>query len=124
MLRTILAVLLGYVFIGVLIFCTDQLYAYLVPGFNSMKMPPMWYFELSIATDTLYTWIGGWLCAVISRENRNATWGLIILGELMGVVSTWYLWNQVPHFYSFYLLAIYPPAVWLGAKSRKTVAAV
>jgi hypothetical protein len=81
MLRKILAALLGYVFMGVLIAGTDQLYARMGPGIQ----------------------------------------GLIILGELMGVASTVYLWNTVPHYYSFFLLIVYPPAVWLGAKLKKPI---
>jgi len=119
MLRIVLGCLLGYALIGVLIFGTDQLYAHLIPGFSSMKMPPTWYFVLSMATDTLYTLIGGWLCALISRRDVQATLGLIMVGELMGIASTVYLWGKVPHFYSFYLLIMYPPAVWYGAKMRR-----
>ena len=65
MTRTILAVLLGYAFIGVLIAGTDYLFSHLIPGFSAMKMPPIWYFLASMGTDTLYTLAGGWLCARI-----------------------------------------------------------
>jgi hypothetical protein len=33
----------------------------------------------------------------------------------MGIASTIYLWHTAPHYYSFYLLIMYPPAVWIGA---------
>jgi hypothetical protein len=36
--RVIGAAIAGYVAIGVLVICTDQLYALLVPGFKSMPM--------------------------------------------------------------------------------------
>jgi hypothetical protein len=121
MLRTLLASLLGYALIGVLIAGTDQLYSHAVPGFGSM--PPAWYFAVSLLTDTIYTLLGGWMCALISRGDPRATLGLIILGELMGVASTVYLWKAVPHYYSFFLLIVYPPAVWFGAKLKKPVAA-
>jgi hypothetical protein len=120
MLRKVLAALLGYAFIGILIAGTDQLYAHMVPGFSAK--PPTWYFVVSMLTDTIYTLLGGWICALISRGDRHATLGLIVLGELMGIASTVYLWNTVPHFYSFFLLIVYPPAVWLGTKLRKQVA--
>lgn len=121
-LRIILAALLGYALIGLLIFGTDQVFAQVIPGFSSMKMPPTWYFLVSMVTDTVYTLIGGWLCAAISRGDRQAAWGLIVIGELAGIASTVYLWHTVPHFYSFYLLIMYPPAVWFGAKGRKPLA--
>ena len=119
MLRIVIAVLLGYALIGGLIW-TDQLYAHLIPGVSPMATPPTWYFLLSMATDTIYTLIGGWLCARISRSDIRATLGLIILGEVMAIASTVYLWNNVPHFYGFYLLIMYPPAIWFGAKRYKT----
>jgi hypothetical protein len=123
MTRTILGAFLGYAFIGALIAGTDHLSGQLIPGFNAMKTPPMWYFLASLATDTLYTFAGGWLCAVVSRRDLRATVGLIIIGEVMGIASTVYLWTTVPHFYSFYLLIVYPPAVWYGAKLRNPVSA-
>jgi hypothetical protein len=119
MLRTVLAALLGYAFIGLLIYGADQLYSRLIPGFDSMKVAPTWYFAAGMATDTLFTLVGGWLCAVISRGELQAKLGLIVLGEIMGVASTVYLWKTVPHYYSFYLLLMYPPAVWWGAKWRQ-----
>jgi hypothetical protein len=122
MLRKILAVLLSYAFIGVLIAGTDQLYARMVPGFGSAKMPPTWYFVVSMLTDTIYSLLGGWICALISRGDRHATVGLIVLGEVAGVASTVYLWKTVPHYYSFFLLIVYPPAVWLGTKLKKKIA--
>ena len=109
--RTILAALLGYALIGVLIAWTDRLYP--------MKAPSIWYFLASMGSDTLYTLAGGWLCARISRGDLRATVGLIVLGEVMGIASTVYLWGTVPHFYSFYLLVAYPPAVWFGAQMRR-----
>jgi hypothetical protein len=117
MLRTIGAVLAGYVAIGVLIFGTDQLFAALIPGFSSMAMPPDYYFAASVATDTAYSIGGGYLCARIAQAGiRSATIGLMVFGELMGLASTVYLWKTVPHWYSFALLLLYPPAVWIGSR--------
>ena len=122
MLRTILAAVLGYALIGVLIAGTAYSFSHLIPGFLAMKTPPIWYFVVSMGTDTLYTLAGGWFCAVIARCDLRATVGLIILGEVMGIASTVYLWNTVPHFYSFYLLIVYPVAVWFGARLRRAYA--
>ena len=119
--RSIIAALLGYALVGVLIAGTDQLFAHAIPGFSSMKMPPGWYFAASIVADTIYAFMGGWLCGRISRGNIHAALGLIMIGELAGIASTVYLWNRVPHYYSFCLLITYPPAVLFGAKLRKPV---
>jgi hypothetical protein len=119
MLRVILGALLGYAFIGLLIFATDQFYA---KQFD-LHTPPAAYYQLAMLTDTIFTFAGGWLCGLISRGDSRALWGLILMGELMGVASTAYLWHTAPHYYSFYLLVMYPPAVWFGAKITKPVAA-
>src|SRR5580700_792638 len=97
MARIILAALAGYAFIGVLVFGTDHLFTMLVPGFGPMAMPPPSYFAISMATDTVYTGIGGWLCAKISRGDIQATVSLIVLGEIMGIASTVLLWGKAPH---------------------------
>ena len=118
MLRNILAVIGGYLATGLLIFSTDQLFAALIPGFKAMTTPPLYYFLISVVTDALYSIIGGFLCARIAHPpfRRNAMFSLILLGELVGVVSTIFLWKIVPHWWSFALLLLYPPAVWLGFK--------
>lgn len=118
--RTAGAILAGYVVIGVLIFGTDQLFAALIPGFAAG--PPAYYFAASVVTDTLYSISGGYLCAWIAKANtRVATLGLMIFGELVGVASTVFLWTMVPHWYSFALLILYPPAVWLGSRWRSSI---
>lgn len=118
MLRNILAVIAGYLATGLLVFSTDQFFAAIVPGFKSITTPPLYYFLISIVTDTLYSIIGGFLCSRIARlpSRRNATLSLILLGEFVGLVSTVFLWKIVPHWFSFALLLLYPPAVWLGYK--------
>ena len=114
----ILGVVLGYAATGILIFGTDQLFAALIPGFRSMSMLlPVYYFAISIVTDAIYSAIGGWICARIAKEQaRGATAGLIVFGEVAGVISAFYLWHTVPHYYSFALLILYPPAVWAGSR--------
>src|ERR1700737_3888386 len=118
MLRNILAVIAGYVATGLLIFSTDQLFAALIPGFKTMTTPPLHYFLISVVTATLYSNIGGFVFSRIAPPpvRRNATLSLILLGELVGLVSTVFLWKIVPHWFSFALLLLYPPAVWLGFK--------
>jgi len=115
MLRIVLGALAGYAFIGVLIFGADQVYAQLIPAIHS-GTPPASYYQLAMLTDTVFTFAGGWLCGLIAKRDLQATWGLIIIGELMGIASTVYLWHTAPHYYSFYLLVMYPIAVWYGAK--------
>ena len=118
--RSIAAVVFGYLITGVLIVITDQIFELTIPGFRQMAMPPDFYFATSIVTDALYSAAGGWLCAVIAKTRvRDHVLALIVFGELAGVASTVALWSKVPHYFSFALLAVYPPAVWLGSKLKK-----
>lgn len=87
--RSVLAVITGYVSIGVLVVLTDFVWAMAIPGFRSMAQPPGYHFSASLLTDSLYSLVGGFLCAVIAGNGaRNATRGLIIFGEIvcLGVV--------------------------------------
>ena len=118
MVRTILAVIVGFLFIGMLITGTDQIFAFGIDGFDTQADKPNYYYLISIATDNFYSIIGGWVCATIAKNDlRRSANGLIILGELAGVASTVFLWKTVPHYYSFALLILYPPAVLFGSKA-------
>jgi hypothetical protein len=117
--RIIAAVVLGYAAVGVLVVGTDQIFAIFIPGLQTMTSPPLYYFVSSLATDTAYTVLGGWLCVRIAREHaRNATLGLIVLGELIGLVSQILLWHTVPHWFGMGLLIAYPPAIWIGSEGE------
>jgi hypothetical protein len=104
MARVVFAGLLGYIVIGILIFAADHV----IP-----RGPD--YYPIVLVADTAFTLAGGWLCGRLSRGDGRAAWGLILMGEVMGVASTVYLWRTAPHYYSIYLLVMYPPAVWFGA---------
>jgi len=119
MVRIISAVLAGYVGIGVLVVLTDLIFAAVIPGFRAMTPPPLYYFVILTFTNTLYSIGGGYLCAAIARASiRAATLGLMVFGELMGVVSTILSWHTEPHWYAFALLVLFPLAVWIGSRLR------
>jgi len=116
MTRTVLAILGGYVAIGILVVMTDQVFAALIPGFRQMALPPLYYFGVSLFTNTFYTLAGGYLCALIAREHvRRATIGLMIGGEIVGIASQVAAWHSVPHWFGFALLILFPPAIWIGS---------
>ncbi|MGD0436043.1 MAG: hypothetical protein ABSB86_06240 [Bryobacteraceae bacterium] len=123
MIRTVLAILGGYAVIGILVVATDQVFAALIPGFRSAPMPPLYYFGISLATDTFYSIGGGYLCALIARERfRGATLGLMIGGEIVGAASQIAFWQTVPHWFAIALLILYPPAIWIGSRQRSRTA--
>ena len=117
--RTIAAVIFGYMTTGLLVILTDQIVSGLIPGFHSMKTPPDYYFGISLATNTLYAIVGGYLCSAVARNQwKTATLGVIILGETLGTIAQRALWHTVPHWFGIGLLALYAPAVWLGGYLR------
>jgi hypothetical protein len=119
--RAILGVVAGYAAIGVLVVLTDQLFAALVPGFRGMVQPPLYYFLISLATDFLYSIVGGYLCGLIARERvRGAVLALMIAGEVIGLATQVFLWNMVPHWFGLGLLVLYPIGVWLGSAKLRT----
>jgi hypothetical protein len=59
------------------------------------------------------------LSAAAARASaRAATLGLIIFGEIAGIVSTILGWRIQPHWFAFALLVLYPFAVWIGSRLR------
>jgi hypothetical protein len=119
MVRIAAAVLAGYVAVGVLVVLTDLIFAAVIPGYRSMTTLPLYYFVIVTLTDTLYSVAGGYLCAAIARASvRKATLGLMIFGEIIGIVSTILGWRIQPHWFAFGLLVLFPMAVWYGSRLR------
>jgi hypothetical protein len=117
--RIVGSVLAGYIAVGILVALTDLIFAAAIPGFRAMAAPPLYYFVIVTFTDTIYTIGGGYLCAATARASaRTATLGLMICGEIAGVVSTVLGWHIQPHWFALALLALFPLAVWIGYKLR------
>jgi hypothetical protein len=123
MVRIAAAIVSGYVAVGVLVVLTDLIFAAAIPGFRSMPTPPLYYFVIVTFTDTLYSVAGGYLCAIIARDDiRKATVGLMIFGEIFGVAAAVLNWNSQPHWLGLGLLVLFPLAVWWGSKLRTQLA--
>jgi len=111
------AVLAGYLFTGLLVVITDQIFGLVIPGFKLMTMPPFYYFAISLFTDFVYSIAGGYVCAWIARERAwRATVALMVFGDAIGLASQIVLWTTVPHWYAVALLVLFPIGVWLGWK--------
>jgi hypothetical protein len=123
MLRSIGAVLAGYISIAILVVSTDFVIAGFKPGeYRPGQMPPAIYFVISLFTAPLYSVVGGYVCAWLARvcQNRHVL-ALIVFGEAMGVASAIAFRGQQPVWYGLALLVLYPPAVWLGGRLRVRV---
>jgi hypothetical protein len=122
--RIILAVLTGYVLIGVLVTIMDTIFARVVPGFGAMAALPRYYFAVTLGTDFVFSIVGGYICSWIARERSwEATWCLITLGETIGVASQFLTWKKVPHWFGIGVLVLYPLAIWIGSRLRPEVRA-
>ena len=116
--RTVIAVIGGFLGIAVLVRFTDMAFARMVRGWNP-KDPPLYYFAVSLVTDFIYSIVGGYICALIAEEHRRkATLCLIGLGAVLGIVVQVVLWGVVPHWYGIGLLILYPLGVWIGSRLR------
>lgn len=117
MVRMVAAIIFGYVTIALMVIITGQIASAIVPGFQAMNTPPAYYFNLVI--NTLYSLVGGYLCSTVARDNsRSATIGLIVLGEVIGIMAQIRLWHTVPHWFGIGLLALYAAGVWIGGTLR------
>ena len=109
--RKILAALAGYVAIGILVVLSDRITS------SALAAPSTKYFAVTLFTDVVYTIVGGFLCAKIAGAGaREATIGLIVFGEAMGITSAIVAWSTQPHWFGLALLILYPPAIWIGSK--------
>jgi len=120
MLRTVLAVLLGWALVGGLVVCTDLVLMKMFPNdYVEGRIPPDSLALLSLGTGALWSVIGGWFCALIAKIRiwRHAIY-LMVWGEIMGAVSTVMAWGRIQAWYQIGLLVAWPIAVIIGAWIR------
>jgi hypothetical protein len=116
MVRSVLAVLGGWVAVGVLVVVTDLVLGRMYPqSYVAGKIPPDSLSALSLATSILYSIAGGWLTALIaSRRKWTHVLALVAWGLLMGIASAIFTWGQTQHWYQIGLILGWIPAVLLG----------
>jgi len=123
--RMILAAVAGYFAIGVLVVLTDQVFAWTIPGFRAMAMPPAFYFVISLVTDFVYSAVGGFICSALAgRGSRTASLVLIVAGEAIGLAVAIARWQVMPHFFVLCLLILYPLGIFLGSAIQRRRSAV
>ncbi|MDE3194740.1 MAG: hypothetical protein KGN84_00225 [Acidobacteriota bacterium] len=117
--RSVLGFIAGYLVLGLLISCSDFAFSFEIPHFNDGQKRPDYYYLTSIVTDALFSVVGGWICALIARIHaRLSILFLIAFGELAGLAATIWNWGVAPHYFSYALLILYPPAIWFGGQLR------
>lgn len=120
--RSIIAIVVGFVVIGVLSFGTDVLLKQFVPGAfsagNRVDDPAI--LLLVIAYVAVFAVFGCWLCARLAPNNpmRHA----LILGALglaFNVVGTTVAWATAPAWFHAVSILLVMPYAWLGGRLRE-----
>ena len=118
MLRTILAVLAGWMTTGVLVVCFDLVLRKLIPNdYRDGQIPPGSVTALVLATSTLFSIPAGWVTAKLAKHDpaRHVVY-LIFWGLLMGVLSAVMSWGRIQWWYQIGLIILWVPAVLLGGR--------
>jgi hypothetical protein len=116
-LRSILAVLAGLVFVVAASTLTDlALENSVFPELNTPKVPPP-LLALALAYRTLYGAIGGWITAKLAPRHpvRHAVI-LGVIGTIAGTAGAVVMWSFGQHWYPVALAVLAIPQSWLGAK--------
>ncbi len=118
MLRTILAVLAGWMTTGVLVVCFDLILRKVIPNdYRDGQIPPDSITALVLATSALFSIPAGWVTAKLAKSDpsRHVVY-LILWGLLMGIVSAIMSWGQVQWWYQIGLIILWIPMVLLGGR--------
>jgi hypothetical protein len=116
MLRSILAVLGGWAVVGVLVVCTDfALMAMFPDQYKEGVVPPDHLAGISLATSTLWSVVGGWVCALIAvRKPWHHLVALMVWGEILGIATAFYYWGKMQSWYLVGLPLLWIPAIFIG----------
>ena len=114
MLRSILAVVIGY-----LIFAVSAVLLFSLSGQDSHDVVPMWFLLISIAYGASFAALGGYLAATIARHNkfRHAAILSIVIGtgaliSLLSRPGKGAIWSQLS------ALLVMAPAAMIGGYLR------
>ena len=120
--RSIIAVVVGFLVIGVLAMGTDAILKSAVPGIfgpGDRVDSIMWLVVIQLYV-FVYAVFGCWLAARLApdRPMRHALI-LGVLGLLFNIAGTIALWDRMPAWYHIVALALVMPAAWLGGYLRE-----
>lgn len=120
--RSSIAIVVGFLVIGVLALGTDAVLKSTVPGVFGPddridSVPWLLLIQLYVFA---YAVFGCWLAARLA-PNRPMRHALIlgVLGLLFNVAGTIALWDKMPAWYHLVALALVMPAAWAGGRIRE-----
>jgi hypothetical protein len=118
MLRSILAVLAGWMTTGVLVVCFDLVLRKMLPNdYRDGQIPPDWVTAMVLATSSVFSIPAGFITAKLGKSDpsRHVVY-LILWGLLMGIVSAVMSWGQIQWWYQIGLIVLWVPMVLLGGR--------
>lgn len=122
MLRSIVAIVVGFVLIGALSIGTDTIVMQAFPGeFNEAgRTSNLSILMLMAAYVAVYAIIGCYITARLAPD-RPMRHALILgaLGLVMNIVATVSLWGTAPAWYFILNLLLVMPYAWLGGRIRE-----
>ena len=122
MLRSIAAIVLGFIFIGALAFGADAVLRAVMPSAFSPtgRVESVPVLLLMQAYVIIFAVTGCYLAARLA-PNRPLRHALILglLGLAFNVAGTIAMWNTAPAWYHVLALALVMPAAWLGGRLRE-----
>jgi hypothetical protein len=114
-------VLAGFLTVVLLSTGTDAILeaAGIFPPATNQGLFVTWMLALALAYRTVYTVFGGYVTALLSKENpMTRVWWLAGLGQIAGIAGVVAGWNLSVHWYPIALAALAIPSVWLGGWLR------
>ena len=120
-LRSIASVVVSYVVVYGIVFCSDPILTHFFPAqYVAGKVPPPLLLWISTAIFALASILGGWLCTRIAPSRPGMhLFVLFLIGEIVGLVFTTRMWGAWPHWYSLAWLIVWPVCLWIGGRGRK-----
>ena len=120
--RSVVAVVVGFLVIGMLAIGTDAIVKAAVPGVFGQddrvdSVPWLLIIQLYVF---VYAAFGCWLAARMA-PNRPMRHALIlgVLGLAFNIAGTIALWDRMPAWYHILALALVMPAAWVGGRIRE-----
>ncbi len=121
-LRSVLAIIAGFLFIGLLAFASDGV-AHAIrpdifgPNSSTSNVP---YLVIAIIYVGVFATAGCWLAAVLA--GRRPMFHALILGVLglvFNLAAIPGMWNLFPHWYTVVSIMLVMPFAWLGGRIRE-----
>lgn len=122
MMRSILSIIVGFIFIGALSLGTDAVVRGLMPGAFSVagRTESVPVLLLTLAYVFVFAVVGCYLTARLAPHSpMKHALILGLLGLVFNIVGTTLLWNTAPAWYHVTALLMVMPAAWLGGRLRE-----